>query len=39
MTHELGDSGDRSKVAHWSVDLRTRLGRSTFDASFNALRN
>jgi hypothetical protein len=38
--HQLGSSvGDQSKVAAWSVDLRTRLGRTALTAGFAAARN
>jgi len=39
VTHQLSNSDDRSKIAAWAVDLRTRLGRSMFDAPFTAMRN
>jgi hypothetical protein len=38
-TRGLGDNEDMSKLAIWTVDLRTRLGRSTLGAKFSGARN
>jgi hypothetical protein len=38
-THQLGNTDDQSKIATWSVDLRTRLGRSLLGATFSAARH